>query len=311
MLTEQDYERSAPVFNIQPYSIHDGPGIRVTVFIKGCPLRCVWCANPESQIPDTQLMVYSSKCTNCGRCVPVCPVGAVSYSGAAGSAAVVTDRAACTACGACAGVCPNRARELSGSSMTVRQVLDRVEEDRLFLEESGGGLTISGGEPLFHYRFSGSLLKAARNEGFHTAVESCAYASEAAVDAVFSHADLALLDVKHMDSETHKQLTGVPNEQILSNIRHIRTDLRVPVVIRVPVIPGCNDSEKNLTDTADFARSLGGSEVDLLPYHRLGVGKALSLGIPSPFTAQPPSDERMESLRSLVESRGVPVKIGG
>ena len=300
---------TAPVFNVQSFCIHDGPGIRSTVFLKGCPLRCVWCANPESQRAVPELMTYASKCVGCGACVSACPRSAVS---GAQAGMPRTDRTKCDGCGACAAACPAGAREISGREMTVEEVLAAVEGDRMFYEESGGGVTLSGGEPLAHPEFCAALLRALRGSGIRTAVESCSFAPREAVDAVYAHTDLALLDVKHMDSETHRRLTGVPNGSILENIRHIRFDLGVPVILRMPVVPGCNDSEENIRATADFARSLGEeTQLHLLPYHRMGLGKLDSLDRARYPEIPLPEDARMETLRLLAESRGVACQIGG
>ncbi len=306
-------ELTAPVFNVQSYSIHDGPGIRVTVFLKGCPLRCKWCANPESNLPRPQLMTYANKCTACGACLAACPQKAIRLGLLHGKPAALTKRDACVDCGECVPVCPNEARELAGKERTVKDVLDQVLRDKLFLDASGGGITLSGGECLAHPAFSEALLFAAKEAGLHTAVESCSYASEEVVDRVFRYVDLGLLDVKHMASAVHKALTGVPNELILSNIRRVYHDLKKEVVVRVPVIPGCNDSDANIAATARFTREDLGPEVPvhLLPYHRLGEAKNESLGRPSPFSTQVPSEEHMQHLKQIVEAEGLPCQIGG
>ncbi len=313
MAFEIDYDASALVFNIQTYCIHDGPGIRTTVFLKGCPLHCLWCANPESNSTEPQLMTYSSKCTGCGQCIPVCPQGAISLhiDQAEGKAWSVTDRTKCIDCGTCISACLQDAREIAGTRRTVREVIDKVKRDKLFFDGSGGGMTISGGEALMFPDFSESLFAAAHAEGIHTAIESTCFATPYVVDRVFAHVDLGLLDVKHMDSRKHRQYTGVPNETILANIRHVRKDLGVPVIVRVPTIPGCNDDEKNIAATADFAVEIGAEKVHLLPYHRLGESKRDSLGETDYFSVDPPSDEHMEKLKALVESRGMACQIGG
>lgn len=312
-MVENYMEESAPIFNIQSYSIHDGPGIRVTVFIKGCPLRCLWCANPESNLSRPQLMTYASKCTGCGRCLSACPAQAVSIRGKDGKMAALTNRTLCTECGACIPACPNDARELAGKEMTVREVLEKVERDRLFIETSGGGMTLSGGECLMHPDFSEALLYAAHKAGFHTAVESCSFAPNEVVRRVFSQADLCLLDVKHMDSATHKKLTGVPNELILSNIRYTYHILKKQVIVRVPTIPGYNDSAANITATAQFVAEKLGADVPvhLLPYHRLGESKNESLGKTMDMSIDVPSDKHMQELLEIVKNFGLCGQVGG
>lgn len=307
-----DYDCTAPVFNIQTYCIHDGPGIRSTVFVKGCPLRCIWCANPESNAAYPELMTYSSKCTGCGRCIEACPKGAISIGPYGEKMIAVTDRDKCVNCGACVSACPNDAREIAGEKMTVREAIDKVKKDKLFYDGSGGGMTISGGEALAHPKFSANLFAAARAEGIHTAIETSSFASREVVDEVFAHVDLALLDVKHMDSAKHKELTGVPNEQILDNIRHVHNDLHIPVILRLPTIPGYNDDEENIRATAAFAASLGTDvQVNLLPYHKLGDSKSESLGQPRDLGIEVPSNEHMEELKAIVEGYGLKAKIGG
>lgn len=309
-----DYmEISAPVFNIQTFCIHDGPGIRVTVFVKGCPLNCLWCANPESNKTTPQLMTYKSKCTGCGECVESCPKKAISIAIEGGRAFAVTDRDKCVNCGVCVPVCRAEAREIAGKVTTVAEALKQILQDKLFIDGSGGGMTISGGEALAHPEFSRALFRACRENGVRTAVETCAFAERDVIDRVFEYVDLGLLDIKHMDSETHKKLTGVPNERILDNIKHIYHDLKVPVVIRVPVITGHNDDAENIKALAQFtANELGGDvSVNLLPYHRLGESKNESLGKSMDLSIDIPSGEHMEKLKQIVESYGLNVRVGG
>ena len=312
-MNESDLRITAPVFNIQSYSIHDGPGIRVTVFLKGCPLRCLWCANPESNLPVPQLMTYGSKCTGCGGCAAACPAGAVSLEVAGDKAVARTDRSLCTDCGVCVAACPADAREISGKTMTVQEVLDKVEADRLFIDGSGGGVTLSGGEPLAHVDFCAAFLRAAKESGLHTAVESCSFGSREAVDRLYADTDLAMLDIKHMDSETHRKITGVPNEPILDNIRYIRNTLKKEIMISLPCIPGYNDDDENILKTARFvAEELEGDvPIRLLPYHRLGESKRESLGGEMDFSITVPDDAHMNRLKALVESCGVRAQIGG
>lgn len=312
-MKENYMDLTAPIFNIQSYSIHDGPGIRVTVFEKGCPLRCVWCANPESNLAKPQLMTYGSRCTGCGRCVDACPRKAITLIEKDGKVREFTDRNLCIDCGACVSVCPAGAREIAGEEKTVRQVLDKVLQDKLFMDGSGGGMTISGGECLMHPEFTEALLYAAKQEGIHTAVESCSFASRNVIDQVFQYVDLALLDIKHMDSQKHQEYTGVPNEQILDNIKHVYHDLKVPVFVRVPTIPGYNDSDENISAVAKFVvENLGMDvEVHLLPYHRMGESKNESLGNEMNFSIEVPNNAHMKHLKELVESFGLKSQIGG
>lgn len=314
MSFEIDYSLTAPVFNIQPFCIHDGPGIRSTVFVKGCPLRCIWCANPESNAAYPELMTFAVKCTGCGTCVPVCPNGAISIGpdNSGTKMIALTDRGKCTNCGKCEEVCPNGARELSGKNMTVREVIDQIVGDKLFYDDSGGGMTISGGEALAHPKFCAHLFAASHAEGINTAIESCSYAKRDIIDFVYPHVDIALLDIKHMDSATHEKLTGVPNDLIIDNIRHIHDDLKVPVILRVPTIPGFNDSRENIEATGAFAASLGGDvSLNLLPFHKLGESKNESLGHPFSMGIEPPDDAHMQKLKEIIESFGVKAQIGG
>ena len=316
MAFDVNYDIEAPVFNIQTYCIHDGPGIRTTVFVKGCPLRCLWCANPESNLAKPQLLTYSSKCTGCGQCIPTCPNEAISI-GPYGTGEDVkyiayTDRTKCKDCGKCVAACPNEAREIAGKNMTVRECIDKVKRDKIFYDGSGGGMTMSGGEILAHPHFTANLLAAAHAEGIHTCVETSSFASKEVIDEVFQHVDLGLLDVKHMDNTLHEKYTGVPNTYILENIRHVVKDLGVKVILRVPTIPGYNDSEENIIATAKFAKELGPDVmVNLLPAHKLGESKNESLGVENKCTIVVPTDEHMQKLKALVEEVGQPCKIGG
>lgn len=312
-MNKEQLQMKAPVFNIQGFSIHDGPGIRTTVFLKGCPLRCLWCQNPESNLPCPQLMSYKTKCTGCGRCVELCPEKAIKMELDGDKMIAKTNHELCVNCGACVDVCPSDAREIAGKEMTVEEVLHQVEADKLFYDSSGGGITISGGDSIMYPEFASALLEACQEAGLHTAVESCSFATEQVIDRIYAHVDLALLDIKHMDSEVHKRLTGVPNEEILKRIEHIHNDLKVPVVIRVPVVPACNDSVENIMMTARFVVEKLGKDVpiQLLPYHSLGESKNESLGNEGTFRTEAPTNERMEHLKKVAETFGSKVQIGG
>lgn len=309
-------ELTAPVFNIQTYCIHDGPGIRTTVFLKGCPLRCLWCANPESNESHPQLMFYQNKCKACGHCISACPQNAIHLvlpKETESTPFAKTDRTKCVNCGKCTEGCPSDAREIAGKYMTVSEIMAEVLKDKLFLISSGGGITISGGEALSHPDFSAALLKAAKENGLHAAIETSSFATRSVIDKVFSNIDLGLLDIKHMDDTTHEKLTGVSNKIILENIQHIYQDLHIPVIIRVPTIPGCNDDPHNIALTAKFVRDKLGTDVSihLLPYHRLGESKRESIGEVSPEKFEVPTDSHMEMLKGIVESYGINTQIGG
>lgn len=297
------------VFNIQRYSIHDGPGIRTSVFLKGCSLRCIWCQNPESQSPNSELFFFVEKCTGCGRCVSACPAQAIRLID--GKSA--TDRKKCKGSGNCVQVCPNEARSLAGKKMKAVEVFQSIKSDEVFYKRSSGGVTLTGGEPLFQSDFVKNILSLCRQAGIHTAIETCGYADWETIKSVFQYADLVLFDLKHMNSEKHREYTGVPNDCILENVRKLYHELRIPIWIRVPVVPGYNDSAENIGETARFVASELDTSVPvhLLAYHRLGETKHERLGKPENQSIIPPKEERMLELRDMVASYGLEAKIGG
>ena len=293
------------VFDIQRYSIHDGPGIRTTVFLKGCPLRCPWCHNPESQDGAPEVLLFPERCIHCGTCLKVCPSGAAAEP-------VGADRLRCVRCGACADACPSRARRLAGRSLSVRNVLDVVGHDRLFYDESGGGVTFSGGEPLAQAEFLVECLRASRERGYHTAVDTCGYAPTRRLVEVAGATDLILYDLKLMDGRRHLELAGVSNELILENARVIG-ERGVAIWIRFPLIPGVNDDEDNLAALGRFVRSMPAvQQVNVLPYHRLGMDKYPRLGrpntMPVPTAATP---QQVANAAERLAAWGLNVKIGG
>jgi pyruvate formate lyase activating enzyme len=297
------------VFNIQRYSIHDGPGIRTTAFLKGCPLQCAWCQNPESQIMRPEIFFVSENCQGCGACAQVCPQGAIAVV----DGLARTDRAKCIGCGKCTEVCPNEARNLMGRSQTAQEVFEELAADEIFYQRSGGGATLSGGEPLAQPEFATAVFRLCREASIHTALDTCGHAPWETMRQVLEYVDLVLYDLKHMDPERHKKYTGVSNELILEGARRIR-QLGVPMLARVPLIPGFNDDAQNLLATAQFiATEMGDSiPVHLLPYHRLGETKHERMEQPGKaIAAQPPSDEQMEEMRAVFESLGLEVHLGG
>lgn len=309
---------SALVFNIQGYSIQDGPGIRTTVFLKGCPLRCLWCSNPESQATHWDILHTSSKCVRCYRCVNLCEKHAISMPENPGAedAYPLIDHSLCAECGnhTCVLGCYEGALEDVGRLMTVDEVMKKVEDDVPFFLKSGGGVTLSGGEPLVYDKFSADLLCECQENYIHTALETSGYAQWDKVKSVVQYTDLVLYDVKHMDSATHKTLTGVPNELILENLEKIRKEMpQVSVVIRVPVIPGANDTDENMEATALFAKKVGVGIVHILAYHRMGMGKYYGLGKEYPLgeEVESPSDERMEAIQKIFQAHGLKCGIGG
>lgn len=265
------------VFSIQRYCLHDGPGIRTTVFLKGCPLRCVWCHNPESKDPAAQLLFDGEKCTGCGRCVAVCSMGARSICGEG----LLLEREKCTACGACVPVCPARANEIKGEVTSVSTVMDEVTKDRLFYEASGGGVTLSGGEPAMQKDFSLALLSCLRDKDIDRAVETSGmgdpefFENAAALDTLF------LYDIKALSDEKHRALCGASNERILSNL-DLLFKIGARIILRLPLIPSYNDSPEDLRLLREFLSRHKGKFLhgEIMPHHNLGVAKERRLGIP-------------------------------
>ena len=261
------------IFNIQRFSIHDGPGIRTTVFLKGCPLNCAWCHNPESKSYARETFFDAQKCILCGACVGVCERGARSIADASPS----LDRERCIACGSCAEVCPTCAAEICGEERDTESIMSEVMRDEAFYRTSGGGMTLSGGEPLLQYDFSLSLLREARRLGINTAVETSGY-TDRDLSEMAEEVDLWLFDLKHTDSALHREFVGVSNEKIIRNLRYLDS-LGASIVLRLPIIKGVNMTEEHIDAVGRIAlelrRVVG---IDLEPYHPLGVDKAERIG---------------------------------
>jgi pyruvate formate lyase activating enzyme len=295
-------ENGGLIFNIQKFSLHDGSGIRTLVFLQGCPLVCRWCSNPEGQARSPVLAFDVDKCigtAECDRCVPACGAEAVAHSE---DGKVRIDRELCNDCGECTEACPSTALELLGSTMTVDQVLDAVEEDSSFYARSGGGLTVSGGEPLLQARFVGQLLKAARSRGIDTALETSGYCRWEDLRDVCQHLDQVFYDVKSLDPARHQDHVEVGNRLILDNLRRLCEHFPdLPIVVRTPIIPGFNDSPEDVGAIARLVEDLPGSRRhELLPYHGFGEPKYRRLGKEYPLSGfEAPTEEQMARLREI------------
>lgn len=273
-------ELRAMVFDIQGYAVQDGPGVRTTIFLKGCPLRCLWCSNPESQRGNSDVLYIRTKCIRCHRCMDICQKGAISYQKELEREGFTTiNHEICASCQdhVCVPECYQFALETTGTLMSVDEVMDRVIADASLLVQSGGGVTVSGGEPLISHEFVLELFKQCKEHYIHTAIETTGYASWDKFRTVLEYTDLALYDLKHMDPVVHKELTGVANELIRQNLEKVFAETKTQVIIRIPVIPGANDSNENMEATALYMKKIGAKQVDLMPYHRMGMGKYASL----------------------------------
>jgi pyruvate formate lyase activating enzyme len=288
------------VFNIQKFSVHDGPGIRTLVFFKGCPLRCGWCSNPESWKMDIEVMWDEAKCVRCFRCTGLCPFSVLEF----GDKGIRT-KAGCTGCGICAASCPKQALSVTGKSRSVEEIMAVCLEDRAFYEESGGGVTLSGGEMLLQEDFAAALLDALGEEGIHRAVETSGYAGRETGRRSASRCDLILFDVKHHDDKRHFEGTGVHIDPIRENLRYCLEN-GIRVLTRIPVIPGYNDGGEDAAGLASFLSGLGIKETQLLPFHQFGQNKYRLLGRDYPFAgAKALYPEDLAAYRAFFEARGI------
>ncbi len=297
------------IFDIKKYALHDGPGIRTTVFFKGCPLRCLWCHNPEGQSPFQELYIRSERCLEtCHLCLEQCPQAAVMKTGQI----VHVDRRKCRVCGTCASICPSEAMVLVGKRVTAEEVLEDVFRDEPFFRQSGGGVTFSGGEPLLQASFLNDLLEGCRRLGLSTALDTSVYAPWPMLDAVRKNVDLILYDLKVMENERHKILTGVPNLVIRENLRRL-VECRSRIVVRLPLVAGLNDGADQIRAAAEWLSGMGGIErVDLLSYHALGTDKSRRLDRPGcPGDFAPPSRQDLERIRNMILDFGLAVGLGG
>ena len=296
------------VFNIQRFSVNDGPGIRTTVFLKGCPLHCRWCHNPESISPKKELILREDRCIRCGDCLRLCRNGAISEK----DGKFVTSRRACQQCGDCVQLCYAEAREIVGKEMSVEEVMKEIERDAVFFDESGGGVSFSGGEPFLQHEFLLQLLKISKGRGFRTVVDTTGFTSANILEESLPFVDLFLYDVKTLDEQKHKDYTGVSNQQILGNLQlllHRRKD----VIVRIPIIPGVNDSPQEIQQIGSFVGSLGGiREVQLLPYHQTGIEKYRRLGLEYTMNeTTPPTEKQLNEIADELGNHVELVSIGG
>ncbi|MBW2364430.1 MAG: glycyl-radical enzyme activating protein [Deltaproteobacteria bacterium] len=293
--------QSGVVFNIQRFSTHDGPGIRTTVFLKGCPLSCQWCANPESISGSPQLMVRDVKCAGCSACIDACPEKAIHLN---------TEQKrhinwdTCTQCFKCVDVCLYGALTVIGETKTPESIVEVVEKDRVFYKNSGGGVTISGGEPLLQHEFLKQTLEQLKQNDFHITLDTTGFTSQTVLDKILPLVDLVLLDIKHLDPDCHRTFTGVDNTNILENARHISSSVKT--WFRIPLIQDVNDSQDNISQIVDLAKNLGVEKISLLPFHEGGTSKWRQLGMQQPdFTGNSPEEEYIDSLVKIITEKGI------
>jgi len=296
------------VFNIQRYSIHDGSGIRTVVFLKGCPLNCLWCSNPESQECFPRILHDPQKCMNCNACILNCSNGAIKFE----NNIRWIDAKNCNICGDCLEDCYSNALELIGKQMKLEEVMQEVRKDKAFYLDSGGGVTLSGGEPSVQHKFAAKILEQCAKEGIDTTLETCGYTSWSVLNKLVERVNRVLYDIKHMDPQKHKFLVGKENKIILENARKIAA-LGREMIIRVPIIPTYNDSVEHIQKIIKFVKSLNVvNEIHLLPYHRFGKGKYTRLGLEYPLgDLKAPEQNEMERLKTICEKAGLVTHIGG
>jgi pyruvate formate lyase activating enzyme len=306
--SSRDEKKTGVIFDIKHFAVHDGPGIRTTIFFKGCPLRCLWCHSPESQNIKPELAFYSELCIGCGVCVDSCPNNAQTKR----RPKILYEK--CEITGRCVEACYSEALVIYGTVKTISDIIFEVEKDYVLYEKSGGGITLSGGEPTSQPAFSAELLKTLKKQGYNTALDTCGHAPWRMLKALLKNVDVILYDVKHMDFNQHKRLTTVSNEIILSNLKKINSQASFrELIIRVPVIPDYNDSRKNFMEMSNFFADLGNvSFIELLPYHNFGVHKYTATGRQYQLEeVKSPSAERLNYLRGILEENGLIVKTEG
>ncbi len=309
-IADDKNELTGLIFDIQGHSVHDGPGTRTTVFLAGCPLNCIWCCNPEGLFTKKITMYRETRCKHCGNCINACPYNAINIV----SGNLIFDRKKCDVCTTkeCVGACFNEAIIVSGKYYTIDQLMYKLKRDRPFWC-SQGGVTFSGGEPLFQKKFILNVLKECKASYIHTCIETTSCVNTNFYMQVMEYVDWVFTDIKHIDSKKHKELTGVGNELILKNITEIalKPDWKGFIVPRIPIIPGYNDDEKNIRETARFVKKIDLELINILPFHRLGESKYKQLNQEYLFKDQlPPSDELMQNCKKIIEEEGLVCFIG-
>jgi len=296
----------ASIFNIQKFSIHDGPGIRTTVFFKGCPLQCIWCHNPESQNSGKEILYDKNKCTLCGSCIKICQNNAIEIKD--NDLEMNMDK--CTFCGDCTVSCINSARQIAGKEYTVDQVMKEVLKDRVFYKNSKGGVTLSGGEPLIYAAFVEELLMKLKKENIHTAVDTCGAVDFKVLERISEYTDLFLYDIKSTDEEKHILYTGVSNKNIIENLIKL-SKIHNNINLRLPIIEGINADENHIFEILKLIRNTNIKKINLLPYHDIAMHKYEKLGRKYYEYMKRPADEKLKRYKGIFEKEGYRVKIGG
>lgn len=299
--------KNALICNIEKYATHDGPGIRTVVFFKGCPLKCQWCGNPETQSTKNELYYNSKKCISCGNCIKICKKSALSLK----NNLINIDRNKCIACGECTDVCPMNAINLVAKEMNVNDVFKEIIKDEIFYNNSGGGVTLSGGEVLSNFDFALELLKKCKENYINTAIETSGFGKTKELLRLSEFCDLVMFDIKNMCNETHKKFIGVDNSLILKNLEQL-SKFHKNIIIRVPLIPTINDSANNIEKTVALALKNNIKEIHLLPYHSLGKEKYNQLNRSYSLSEmKTPSNDNIEILKNIIEKNNIKCVIGG